>query len=81
MTMVNIHEAKTRLSSLLEQVQTGEEVIIAKAGHPIARLITYKPEKRKITPPGTMRDQIHIADDFDEPVDELFDCLKSVPRP
>ncbi|MBS4096650.1 MAG: type II toxin-antitoxin system Phd/YefM family antitoxin [Sulfuricella sp.] len=76
MHLVNIHEAKTQLSRLLEQVQAGEDVVIAKAGAPIVRLVPYAPPKRKIAPPGAMEGEIWIADDFDEPIDELFDCLK-----
>jgi prevent-host-death family protein len=76
MQMVNIHETKTRLSKLLEQVQSGEEIVIAKAGSPIARLVPYTPPKRRIVPPGAMKDEIWIADDFDEPVNEIFECLE-----
>ncbi len=76
MQVVNIQDAKTQLSRLLEQVQAGEDVVIAKAGTPIARLVPYAPQKRKIAPPGAMEGQIWIADDFDAPMDELFDCLK-----
>lgn len=75
MQLVNIHEAKTRLSKLLEQVRAGEDVVIAKAGVPIARLVPYRPPKRNITPPGAMKGEIWIAEDFDEPMDELFECL------
>lgn len=76
MQIVNIHDAKTQLSKLLEQVQSGEDVVIAKSGTPIARLIPYATPKRKIAPPGAMKGEIWIADDFDAPTDELFDCLK-----
>jgi len=76
MQLVNIHEAKTQLSKLLEQVQAGEDVVIAKAGTPIVRLIPYAPPRRKVAPPGSMEGEGWIADDFDEPIDELFDCLK-----
>jgi len=75
MQLVNIHEAKTRLSKLLEQVQSGDEIVIAKAGNPIARLAPYTPPKRRIVPPGAMKGEIWIADDFDEPVNDLFECL------
>lgn len=75
MNTINIHEAKTHLSSLLDQVQAGEEIVIAKAGHPIARLVRYTPAKQPISPPGALRGQITMADDFDAPVDELFDSL------
>lgn len=76
MTVVNIHDAKTRLSKLLEQVQSGEDVVIARAGTPIARLIPYVQAKRRIAPPGGMEGEGWIADDFDAPIDDLFDCLK-----
>jgi len=76
MQIVNIHDAKTQLSRLLEQVQSGEDVVIAKSGTPIVRLIPYAVPKRKIAPPGAMAGEIWIADDFDAPMDELFECLK-----
>jgi prevent-host-death family protein len=64
---VNIHEAKTHLSRLLARVMGGEEVVIAKAGKPIARLIPYQrpPTERK---PGTAAGQITISPDFLEPL-------------
>ncbi len=64
---VNIHEAKTHLSRLLERVRLGEEVIIAKAGKPVARLVAVS-EKPKRRTPGTAKGQIWIADDFDAPL-------------
>ena len=76
MQLVNIHDAKTRLSRLLEQVQAGEDVVIAKSGTPIVRLVPYTPTRHKIQPPGAMAGEIWIADDFDAPMDGLFDCLK-----
>lgn len=77
MQTVNIHEAKTNLSRLLEAVERGEEIVIARAGHPIATLIAYKPPRRKIAPPGSMEGQgFWMADDFDDPIDDLFDVLK-----
>ena len=77
MWIVNIHDAKTQLSRLLDQVQSGEDVVIAKAGTPVARLIPYVAPKRKIAPPGAMAGQgFWIADDFDAPMDDLFDCLR-----
>jgi prevent-host-death family protein len=64
---VNIHEAKTHLSRLLVRVSGGEEIIIARAGKPIARLvpITEKPARRV---PGTARGKIVIKPDFDQPL-------------
>ena len=77
MQVVNIHDAKTQLSKLVDQAQSGEDVVIARAGTPIVRLIPYAPSKRKIAPPGAMGGEIWIADDFDAPIDGLFDCLKT----
>lgn len=65
MTLVNIHEAKTHLSKLLEQVERGEEVIIGRAGKPIAKLSAYCPE-RKARKPGSLKGKITIRPDFDE---------------
>ena len=75
MQQVNVHEAKSQLSKLLEKVRLGEEVVIAKAGIPVARVVPYTPPKRKIVAPGAMKGQIWIAEDFDEPLDGLFECL------
>ena len=63
--MVNVHEAKTHLSRLLERVSAGEEIVIAKAGRPVAKLIPYleSEEPRKM---GGWKGRVWIADDFDE---------------
>ena len=81
MTTVNIHEAKTHLSRLLEAVERGEDVVIARAGEPIATLTAYKPQRRKIAPPGSLEGQGWMAVDFNAPVDDLFDVLKSDEAP
>jgi prevent-host-death family protein len=74
---VNVHEAKTHFSRLLEQVARGEEVVIAKAGQPVAKLVAYTPPKRKLAPPGSLKDMpFWMSDDFNDPIDEMFDCLK-----
>ncbi len=67
MQSVNIHEAKTHFSRLLEQVQGGEEIVIAKNGVPFARLMPLAPVA---TPrrPGGWEGQVQIADDFDAPL-------------
>ena len=70
---VNIHEAKTHLSRLLQRVAAGEEVTIARAGKPVARLVAVEPEKMKIRPLGMDRGRVWIADDFDAPLpDDLL---------
>lgn len=77
MQIVNIHEAKTHLSRLLEIVERGEEVVIARAGQPIATLTAYRPPRRKIAPPGSMQGRDwQMADDFDAPIDGLFSVLQ-----
>ncbi len=68
-TPVNVHQAKTHFSKLLARVQAGEEIIIAKAGRPIAKIVPIQPEK-KPREPGTAKGKIWIAPDFDEPLPE-----------
>ncbi|MGD8750065.1 MAG: type II toxin-antitoxin system Phd/YefM family antitoxin [Anaerolineales bacterium] len=67
---VNIHEAKTHLSRLLQRVMKGEEVIIANAGRPVARLLPYRPQPERRTP-GNDAGKVVIAPDFDEPLPEF----------
>jgi len=62
---VNVHEAKTHLSRLLEAVERGEDVVIARAGRPVARLVPVVPAGQR-REPGAWRGQGFIADDFDE---------------
>ena len=64
MKIVNIHEAKTTLSQLLESVIAGDEVIISKAGKPLARLIPYQIDKQPRTP-GYWKGRVKMAEDFD----------------
>jgi prevent-host-death family protein len=64
---VNIHEAKTHLSKLLERVALGEEVIIAKAGKPVARLVAIKSSRGK-RPLGLAKGDFTVPDDFDDPL-------------
>ena len=68
MPTVNVHEAKTHLSRLLARVESGEEVIIARRGKPVARLISYKPRGRRQF--GAMKGQIVIDDSFFPPLSE-----------
>jgi prevent-host-death family protein len=66
---VNIHAAKTQLSKLVERAAAGEEIILARAGKPMARLV---PLARTVTvrKPGLLRGRIRVADDFDGPMPE-----------
>ena len=65
MHTVSVHEAKTHLSRLLKRVQAGEEIIIAKAGKPVARLGPLEPKASKKRVPGIDKGKIWIAEDFD----------------
>ena len=70
---VNIYQAKTRLSELVEQAHRGETIVIAKNGTPLAKLVPLDaPAKSKIVF-GLMKGEIEIADDFDAPLpDDLL---------
>ena len=65
MQTVNVHEAKTHLSRLLERVEAGEEIVLARNGKAIARLV---PVGRGVRRPGTMKGRIRIRRDFDAPL-------------
>lgn len=75
-TTVDIHEAKTHLSRLLDRVSQGEEIIIARAGKPTARLVPVRqqPERRV---PGSARGQLVVGEDFDAPLpEEVMDAFE-----
>lgn len=74
MRMANISEAKAQLSALIEKVMAGEEVIIGKAGKPVARLIKYE-NNRQARRPGALKGKIKIADDFDVLPDDLAEAF------
>jgi prevent-host-death family protein len=75
---VNIHEAKTHLSRLLEQVAAGERVIISRAGEPIAELVPH--QRRKVVF-GGLKGQIRADDDaFDWPDPEIEEMFSGDPR-
>ena len=66
-TTVNVHEAKTQLSRLLLRVGLGEEVIIARAGKPVARLVAIDAKPLRRTP-GSARGKVWVATDFNAPL-------------
>lgn len=68
---INIHEAKTHLSRLIERVEAGEELVIARAGRPVARLVPFRP---RTTPrkPGLWRGSVSLAADFDDMPESLL---------
>lgn len=68
MDRVNIHEAKTHFSKLVERVEAGEEIVIARSGKPVAKLVPVRREPRKL---GTLSGRVWAAPDWDSPeVDE-----------
>lgn len=71
MTVYNIHEAKTHFSKLLARVLSGEEIIIAKAGQPIVRLLPVESEIHEMRVPGMDKGKVVIKDNFDEPLPEF----------
>ncbi len=64
---VNVHDAKTHLSKLVARVATGEEIVIAKAGKPVARLVPAAGKRRQRVP-GSAKGKIWMAPDFDAPL-------------
>ncbi|MBZ0073193.1 MAG: type II toxin-antitoxin system Phd/YefM family antitoxin [Thiohalobacteraceae bacterium] len=64
---INIHEAKTQMSKLIERAQGGEEFIIAKAGKPVARIVPLAKTKRTL---GILNGKIRIPEDFNAPLPE-----------
>ncbi len=63
---VNVYEAKTHLSQLLDRAAAGEEIVIARAGRPIARLVALSSASTGRRVPGAWRGKVNIAEDFDE---------------
>jgi len=71
---VNIHEAKTHLSKLLERVALGEEVVIAKAGKPVAKLVPLPGERRRFLL-GSAKGEFVVPDDFNDPLPKEIEDL------
>lgn len=74
--VINLYDAKTQLSQLVERAAAGEEIVIAKAGRPMALLV---PLKRRLTPrvPGALKGKITIAPDFEAPLpDEIVRAFR-----
>ncbi|HVK85452.1 MAG TPA: type II toxin-antitoxin system prevent-host-death family antitoxin [Kofleriaceae bacterium] len=68
MKVVNMHEAKTTLSQIVEQAERGEEIVIARAGVPVAKLVAFRVGARRQL--GQWRGRVRVADDFDAPLPE-----------
>lgn len=73
---VNIYEAKTQLSRLVDRAAAGEEIIIARAGRPMARLVPLEPDP-PLRVPGRLKGKIWISPDFDDPLpDDILDAFE-----
>jgi prevent-host-death family protein len=85
MGTVDIHEAKTHLSKLIERVTEGEEIIIARGGKPVARLAPIAAQPKKPRVPGRLRGKIWVGKDFDAPLPQdvlaLFEGPGAAPKP
>jgi prevent-host-death family protein len=83
MKMLNIHEAKTQFSRVLAAVERGEEVVIARAGKPVAKVVPFSGGKRSgkandpiVRKPGGLKGRIQISGDFDAPLpDEMVNAF------
>jgi prevent-host-death family protein len=63
---INMHEAKTHLSSLVEEALAGREIILARAGKPVVRLVPVRDAKRRKL--GQWKNKVHMSEDFDAPL-------------
>jgi len=71
---VNMHEAKSELSDLVARAERGEEIVIMRAGKPVARIVPIRSERR----PGLARGLFSLEDDFDAPLpDEVLDAFEA----
>lgn len=76
MAQVGMHEAKTKLSQLVERAEAGEEIIIARRGTPVARLVPVTKQASSMSAiRGVWRGKVHIADDFDELPDDIAEAF------
>ena len=73
-TVVNMHDAKSSLSRLVNRAAAGEDILIARDGKPVA-MLTRIPVRRARLPVGVLKGKIRIADDFDAPLEEFKDYL------
>ncbi len=75
MALVNMHEAKTHLSRLVERAVNGEDIVIAKAGRPVARLVPYV-ERKEPRKPGRWKGKIWMAEDWEETPQWMLDAVE-----
>ncbi len=75
MTKVNVAEAKAKLSDLLERAVDGEDIVIARNGRPIARLVPVV-EQRAARTPGRWQGRVWMAPDVDDDLTDMFECMQ-----
>ncbi len=75
MATINLYEAKTHLSQLVDRAAGGEEIVIGKAGKPMVRLVPYTPTAVTPRQPGSWRGRVVIHDDFDVLPEEIADAF------
>lgn len=74
--IVNIHEAKTHFSRLVERVSRGEEIVIGKAGKPVAKLVPYGRRPSGPRVPGGWEGRVRLAPDFDDLPEEVAEVFR-----
>ena len=77
--VINVYEAKTHLSRLLDRAASGEEIVLGKSGKPLARLVPYG-EPRQPRKPGRLAGKIWIATDFDETPEDIIAAFEGDPE-
>ncbi len=75
-TSVNIHEAKTQFSKLVRRAEAGEEIVVRRGSEPVAQLGPLKKKRGGVRGFGSMKGEIHIREDFDEPLEEFAEYEK-----
>lgn len=75
MAQIGMHEAKTKLSQLVERAEAGEDIVIARNGRPVARLVPVAATSSLAAVQGALRGRIRIADDFDELPDDIAEAF------
>ena len=70
-----MHEAKTKLSQLVERAEAGEDIVIARNGKPVARLVPVSQRNSFASIRGALRGQVQMADDFDELPDDIAEAF------
>jgi prevent-host-death family protein len=75
MAQIGMHEAKTKLSQLVARAEAGEEIVIARSGKPVARLVPVASTSSLEAVRGAWRGRVRIADDFDELPDDIAEAF------